>query len=62
MKTEIPKNAKPMDVKIVSKEEAYWTTIKENTERQIELIKKDLKFTEAVLEMCDFKLMQEKCK
>lgn len=37
--------------KIVSKEEAFWTEVKERTEKEIETLEKMIKFNQAILEM-----------
>lgn len=51
---------KPNDVKVGSKEEAYWTQIKDRTLVEIEQLEKMLKFNKAILEMCEQKIKAEK--
>lgn len=53
------KEKKPLAV-IVSKEEAYWAEVKENTEKDIERLERLLKFQNAILEMCNTKIENEK--
>ena len=48
-----------LGIKIVSKEEAYWTQIKEKTEIEIETLEKMLKFNKAILEMAQVKIKSE---
>ncbi len=49
-------------VKVATKEEAYWTKVKEETEIQILLLENRLKFEKCVLEMALLKLENEsKC-
>jgi len=48
------------DVEIASKEEAFWTEIKESTEKDIERLEKLLKFQRAVVEFCEEKIKNEK--
>lgn len=50
---------RPEDVKFVSKEEAYWTQIKEKTFIEIETLQKMLKFNEAILVMAQEKINNE---
>ena len=46
------KKTKDLKVKIVSKEEAYWTEIKKSTEKEIATLTRLLKFNKGILEMC----------
>ena len=48
-----------LGIKIGTPDEAFWTDIKEKTERDIEILRKQLKYDEAVLEMCAFRLSLE---
>ena len=47
------------DVKIGTKEEAYWTDVKEKTLKEITTLKKMLKFNEAILSMSEQKIEDE---
>lgn len=47
------------DIKIGTKEEAFWTDVKEKTEREIETLEKMLKFNKAILEMSIIKIKEE---
>jgi hypothetical protein len=51
-----------LGLKIVSKEEAFWTTAKEQTEKAIETAKHEIEINERVLLLCEEKLkvMQQK--
>jgi len=51
---------KKNDVVIVSKEEAYWIKVKEDTEQQISNVENQLKFLRAVLEMSNTNIENEK--
>jgi hypothetical protein len=48
-----------LDVKIVSKEVAFWSDIIDKTNREIEQLNKMLKFNEAILEMAETKKSEE---
>lgn len=57
-KTEIT----PIDVKIVSKEEALWTRMRDYVKSQVNSLKDQITFNEAVLVMCDSKILEAKQK
>ena len=50
---------KDNDIKIGTKEEAYWTEIKKKTETEIATLEKMLKFNKAILEMVKEKIKNE---
>ena len=56
-KTDIPGD---LGIKFGSKEEAYWTQIKEKTLAEIETLEKMLKFNKAILDMVIRKILEEK--
>ena len=45
-----------IDVKIVSKEEAFWSDVKKAAEREKEAIEKAMKFQTAIIELADNKI------
>jgi len=47
-------------LKIGTKEEAYWTEVRERTEADIENLNKLLKFQNAIMDMCDAKIQDDK--
>jgi len=49
-----------IDVKIVSKEEAFWTQIQEKTKAELESLNKMVKFNQAILEMVNKKVSVER--
>ena len=53
----LPKN---FDIVMGTKEEAYWTEIKDRTLKEIETLEKMLKFNKAILDMCIEKIKNEK--
>lgn len=56
MKKKVPKD---LGLRVATKEEAYWESIKEDTEKQIESVEKQLKFLRAVLDMATIKIKLE---
>lgn len=52
------KDKKPI-AKIVSKDEAFWTEIKESTEKDIERLEKLLKFQTEIAAMCNIKIKEQ---
>ena len=54
------KEKEDLQVKIVSKEEAFWTDIKDKTEHEVGYLEKMLKFNNAILELALMKIAQEK--
>ncbi len=53
---------KEATIEVVSKEEAFWTEIKENTEQDIEKLEKLLKFQKEILGLTERRLSGEKDK
>lgn len=51
---------KKIDLKVATKEEAFWLQVKKETEDQIKLLEGRLKFEKAVLSMVELKLKEEK--
>jgi len=50
---------KDFEFKLGTKEEAYWSEIKDRTQKELETLEKMLKFNTAILEMCESKLKEE---
>lgn len=52
------KNKEEIDIVIESKEKAFWLQVKKETEGQINMLEKRLKFEKSVLEMTKEKIKQ----
>ena len=59
---ELVEGTEDLGLKIGTKEEAFWTEIKDKTEKEIETLEKMLKFNKAILDMARFRINDEKMK
>jgi hypothetical protein len=51
-----------LNLKMGTKDEAFWTRIKKDSEMQLEQLKNQIKFTEALVEMTTEKIKAEESK
>lgn len=58
MDTDIEKQEGEIDVKIVSKEEADWTNVKETAIKTIDRAKMDILIHQRVIDLCEEQLKQ----
>ena len=55
----VKSNQKNLGIKIGTKEEAYWTEIRDSTSKELEQLEKMVKFNKAILLMCEDKIEYE---
>lgn len=53
-------NSPDLGIKIGSKEEAYWSDMRDKALGIVEALEKELKLNKAILEMCDDKVTKER--